>query len=166
MDGYWPRWNGAAWEQVENHKGEKVWIDGVETEITAYGPLPEGASMTPPPPSLDEAKAAKLAEINQAKWAAIESGEVEYQGLRFATDTASQGLMGDATGMYQLAGILPPFWKAKDGVIDSPTIEQLTAIASAMYNFMEDQFVRERTLAATVNAAETVEDVEEVTWEI
>jgi hypothetical protein len=140
----------------------------VETEITEYGPLPEGASLTPPPPTLEEAKAAKLAEINNAKWAAIENGtvitDVEDEGLHFATDTASQSLMNCALSMHQLTGVLPPFWKAKDGIIQNPTIEQLTAISAAMYDFMETQFSRELALAAQVNAATTVEQVEAISW--
>ena len=66
--------------------------------------------------------------------------------------------------MYQLAGVLPPFWKAKDGILQSPTITQLTAIAKAMYTFMEAQFSQELTLAGQVNAAETVEQVNAISW--
>ena len=125
--------------------------------------MQDGWSDTPPPPTLEEAKEAKLKEINAAKWVEIRNGEVEYEGLRYATDTDSQWLMGDATKMYTLAGILPPFWKAKDGILQSPTIEQLTAIATAMYLFMENQFIKELTLAGQVAAAETVEEVQAVT---
>ena len=125
--------------------------------------MQDGWSDTPPPPTLEEAKEAKLKEINAAKWVEIRNGEVEYEGLRYATDTDSQGLMGDATKMYALAGILPPFWKAKDGLLQSPTIEQLTAIATAMYLFMENQFIKELTLAGQVAAAETVEELQAVT---
>jgi hypothetical protein len=166
MTGYIPRWNGMAWDQAENHRSEKVWIDGAETEITEYGPLPEGASATPPPPALEEEKEKKLREINAAKWAAIAGGEVEYEGLRYATDEGSQGLMSRALTVYQLTGALPPFWKAKDGILQSPAIEQLTAISTAMYDFMETQFSRELTLAAQVQAAGAVADVEAVTWGI
>ena len=159
-----PRWNGSMWEQVENHTKEKVWIDGVETEIKEYGPLPEGASLTPPLPTLEEAKAAKLAEITAAKWAEIETGVVAYEGLRYATDTDSQGLIGNAMTMYQLSGVLPPFWKAKDGILQSPTIGQLTAIAAAMYAYMEEQFMKELTLSGQVQAATTLAGVAAVTW--
>jgi hypothetical protein len=162
--GYIPKWNGSAWNQVENHRGEKGYVNGVETEITEYGPYPEGWSDTPPPPTLEEAKEKKLKEISDAKWAAIEGGEVEYAELHYATDEGSQGMMNRALSMHQLTGVLPPFWKAKDGIIQNPTIEQLTAISTAMYDFMEAQFSRELELATQVNAATTVEQVEVISW--
>jgi hypothetical protein len=159
-----PRWEGADWTQIENHRGETVWIDGVETEITEYGPYPDGASLTPPPPTLAETKAAKLKEINRAKWTAIEQGEVEYGGLRHSTGTQAQNSIMRATTEYQLSGALPPLWKGKDGVLESPTIDQLTAISTAMYNYMEARFEREVVLAAQINAAGTVEEVEAIVW--
>jgi hypothetical protein len=66
--------------------------------------------------------------------------------------------------MYQLTGTLPPLWKAKDGILQNPTPEQMTAIAAAMYAFMEARFEKELTLAGQVQAAETVENVGAVTW--
>jgi hypothetical protein len=159
-----PRWNGEAWEQVENHVGEKGWVNGVETEITEYGPYPEGWSDTPPPPTLEEAKEKKLKEINDAKWAAIRTGEVEYEGLHYGTDKDSQNALSRAVVAYQSTGALPPVWKAKDGALQNPTIEQLTAILALVIGFAEVQFSRESTLMERVNAAETVEDAEAVTW--
>ncbi len=42
VDGFIPHWDGGKWEQVENHKGRKGYVNGVYTEIKEYGPLPEG----------------------------------------------------------------------------------------------------------------------------
>ena len=64
--GFIPCWNGKKWEQVEDHKGESGYVNGQPHTINEYGPLPEGWSDTPPLPSLDEAKAAKQAEISSA----------------------------------------------------------------------------------------------------
>lgn len=47
------RVNGA-WANVENHIGEKGFVNGVPTEIKEYGPLPDGWSATPPPPTIEE----------------------------------------------------------------------------------------------------------------
>lgn len=66
VEGKVPRWTGKRWEQIEDHKGKSGYVNGVPTEIKEYGPLPEGWSDTPPPPTLDEAKAAKQAEISSA----------------------------------------------------------------------------------------------------
>ncbi len=48
-EGFLPRWNGEAWEQIENHKGKTGYINGEPYEIKEYGPLPEGWSTEPPP---------------------------------------------------------------------------------------------------------------------
>lgn len=63
QDGHIPRWTGTAWESVENHKGKEGYVDGKPSKIKDYGPLPAGWSDTPPPPTLEEAKTAKRAEI-------------------------------------------------------------------------------------------------------
>lgn len=47
------RVNGA-WVDVENHVGEKGYVNGVPTEIKEYGPLPEGWSLTPPAPTEEQ----------------------------------------------------------------------------------------------------------------
>nr|WP_296983544.1 phage tail protein [uncultured Desulfovibrio sp.] len=64
--GFVPRWTGKKWEQIEDHKGKSGYVNGQPHEVKEYGPLPEGWSDTPPPPALDEAKAAKQAEISSA----------------------------------------------------------------------------------------------------
>ena len=47
------RVNGA-WANVENHIGEKGFVNGVPTEIKEYGPLPEGWGLTPPAPTEEQ----------------------------------------------------------------------------------------------------------------
>jgi hypothetical protein len=73
-NGYIPHWMGTAWEQVENHKGREGYMDGKPFTIKTYGPLPDGWSDTPPPPTLEEARAAKLAAIDAETSAAILAG--------------------------------------------------------------------------------------------
>lgn len=85
-DGYAARWTGDEWELVEDHRqkldekghkygGTAYWLpaegdtwQSPERYIEELGPLPEGAvTIRPekPAPTLEEAKAAKLAEINR-----------------------------------------------------------------------------------------------------
>lgn len=48
-------WSGDAWEVVEDHRGEVVYLDGAATRIADLGPLPEGASpeaSSPPEPTV------------------------------------------------------------------------------------------------------------------
>lgn len=60
QDGYIPKWNGAEWEQVENHVGTKGYVNGEEFTVTEYGALPDGWSDTEPEPTLEEARETKL----------------------------------------------------------------------------------------------------------
>lgn len=54
LDGFWPRWDGCAWEQVENHVGESGWYNEQPHTIAKYGSYPVGWSDTPPPPTTEE----------------------------------------------------------------------------------------------------------------
>lgn len=63
IEGFIPRWNGSAWEQVENHKGKEGYLDGQPYTIKNYGPLPEGWSDTPPPPTPEELAERRKGEI-------------------------------------------------------------------------------------------------------
>lgn len=62
-DGFWPRWNGSAWEQVENHVGESGWCNEQPHTIAKYGPYPVGWSDTPPPPTQAEIVAEHFATL-------------------------------------------------------------------------------------------------------
>lgn len=62
-EGFWPCWNGEAWEQVEDHRGLAGWIDGMETAISDFGPLPEGWSAESPEPTAEEKRQAEEARI-------------------------------------------------------------------------------------------------------
>lgn len=71
QDGHIPRWTSEKWEQVEDHKGAEGYVNGQPFTVKDYGPLPKGWSATPPPPSLEEARAAKRREIRIAYDAAL-----------------------------------------------------------------------------------------------
>jgi hypothetical protein len=164
--GYIPRWNGSAWELVENHLGEHVWIDGAETEITEYGPLPEGASVTPPPPTLEEAKEKKLAEISAAYNEFDANGTVETSAgypiqvgqahvtkldgaIRFAEMTDAETIyITDADNVTHYNVSLPDAKKI--------LMEQMGAALAA--------HAKKQTLRAQVEAAGTVEQVEAISW--
>lgn len=77
-DAHIPRWNGESWEPVENHKGREGYLHGAAYTIRDYGPLPEGWSDSPPPPTLGEAITAKLAEVMRGYSAAFAPLEAVY----------------------------------------------------------------------------------------
>lgn len=66
-----PCWTGKKWEQIEDHKGKRGYVNGQPHEIKDYGPLPAGWSDTPPPPPLAEVQSAKRAEINRGYESAL-----------------------------------------------------------------------------------------------
>lgn len=70
-DGCVARRVNGAWVNVENHIGEKGYVNGVPMEIKEYGPLPDGWSVTPPPPTLDQLFAA-LRTTRDARLAATD----------------------------------------------------------------------------------------------
>lgn len=46
--GFWPVWNGAGWEYLEDHRGQIGFVDGKQAIISELGPLPESWSAEPP----------------------------------------------------------------------------------------------------------------------
>ena len=52
--GFIPCWDGKKWGQVEDHKGQEGYVNGEPYTIKEYGPLPEGWSDTPLPPTEEE----------------------------------------------------------------------------------------------------------------
>jgi hypothetical protein len=75
QDGHIPHWTGSAWEQVKDHKGKEGWLDGKPHTIKEYGPLPDGWSDTPPPPTPEELAERRRAEI-LARLAEIDAASV------------------------------------------------------------------------------------------
>ena len=63
-DGQWPGEMDGAWTYFESHRGKKGWLNGVPHTITEHGPLPEGWSDEPPPPTDDEIAASRIMEIH------------------------------------------------------------------------------------------------------
>lgn len=70
--GFVPCWDGKKWGQVEDHKGESGYVNGQPHTINEYGPLPDGWSETPPPPTTEELFARLRSErdtrINSVLW--------------------------------------------------------------------------------------------------
>lgn len=111
QDGYVPRWTGATWEQVENHKGEEGYRDGKPCTIKEYGPLPAGWSDTPAPPTLEEVKADAVKKVDNATSAAILAG-FDYETdlgtgvietLHFSYDSFDQQNFADSANVVTLA---------------------------------------------------------------
>lgn len=62
-EGHAPVWNGGAWEYVEDHRGEKGWVNRVPVEIKELGPLPDGFTVVEPEPTQEEQAEQRRQEI-------------------------------------------------------------------------------------------------------
>ncbi len=114
------------------------------------------------PMTLADCQAAKKAEVAHARWAA-ETGGVALNGMTIRTDRESQSLItGAALKALQDAEYVCS-WKTDAGFVEL-TAAQILAIADAVREHVQAQFDHERALLALIDAAETVEDLEAVTW--
>lgn len=64
-------WNGSTWVETEDYRKKEYWLPGDTygtpgREVKEIGPLPEGATLTPPEQTLEEAKADKHREAGAA----------------------------------------------------------------------------------------------------
>lgn len=135
-----------------------LWNDG--------DPIPDPTPPPPPPPpyapTVAELKELKLAEIAAARFEA-ETGGIEIQGTRIATDRESQALI---TGAALQAYIDPSYvcqWKTAGGFVTLDAAA-LLGIAQAVRQHVQNCFDREAELAAQVEAATTAEEVEAIAW--
>lgn len=85
------RWSGGAWAIVADHRGEAWYLDGQPTVITTVGdPVAAGYSSTPPLPTLEDLRAAKIAAILVATGEDLAHGAPVAGGLHVALDDGSR----------------------------------------------------------------------------
>ncbi len=118
-------------------------------------------------PTLEEVKAAKLAEIAAARYEQ-EIGGVEIpmgnSAVTIRTDRESQGMITGAALKAMQDNDYVCHWKTPEGFV-SVTAEQIMAVADAVRNHVQTCFDREAGLVGLVGEATTVSAVEEITWE-
>ena len=114
------------------------------------------------PMTLDEAKAAKKAEIAAARYAAEIAG-VTVGGVVVRTDRESQALITGAALKATQDAAYSCTWKAESGFVtlDAATV---LAVADAVRSHVQTCFDAEAAKCALIDAAQTVEDVEAVEW--
>lgn len=84
--GYSRVWIDGSWQQVEDHRGETGYLNGVATTITALGPLPNSWSVTAPAPSAEEAMAAKISALDAVLQAALDAARTDLLTATLADD--------------------------------------------------------------------------------
>ena len=114
------------------------------------------------PMTLDEAKAAKIAEIAAARFDA-ETGGIVVGGAEIRTDRESQALITGAALKAMQDDTYSCRWKTEAGFVEL-TAPQILAIADAVREHVQGCFDREAELLALVEAATTPEEVESIRW--
>jgi len=112
QDGFIPRWSGKKWNQVQDHRGKNGYVDGKPFTVKDYGPLPDGWSDDPPPPTPEElvaafegAVSACLGEFVQKRgWDSLDRVLAQTGDFKADAEIAQQAY--DAT--WQAAFILIP----------------------------------------------------------
>lgn len=159
------QFTGDVWRVVDDLRGTKYWAaDRQEHEITERGvSLPPGATLVRPPPTLDELKAAKLAEL-KAAWDATQNIGIQTRGHTFLTGGKARERL-DRLLAAQANGItIPDTIRADDGTPVDFTAVTIKALYDAVIKaerLAEDNYWTKR---AQVVAATTPEQVAAVVW--
>ena len=109
-------------------------------------------------PTLDEMKAAKLAELKAYRRTKEEAG-INLNGVEIATDRESQAMIGNAVAGLRLKPEGSTVnWKAENGtfVLDLATLE---AIAGAVFDHVQACFNDEIAHVEAINALTTAQAV-------
>lgn len=114
-------------------------------------------------PTLDELKGMKRAEMAAARYAAEISG-ITLSGATIRTDRESQALITGAALAASHDENYSVTWKAKNGFV-TLTAAQIIAVAQAVRAHVEACFDREAELQTAIEAAESAEALDEITWE-
>ena len=111
---------------------------------------------------LEDVKAAKKSEIAAARYAAEIAG-VTVGGVVVRTDRESQALITGAALKATQDAAYTCRWKTESGFVtlDSATI---IAVADAVRTHVQGCFDTEYAKCIQIDAAQTVEDVESVSW--
>lgn len=119
-------------------------------------------------PTLGELKEAKRAEINQARDEA-EQGGFEYMGKVFDSDIVSCiRIQGAAQSMQAaiMAEEVPTItWTTKDNSTVELTAQELLGLSVSLAEWSNTCHQKATALKAQIDAAETAEELENITWE-
>lgn len=169
--------DAGTWEQVEDHRGETGYLsDGSPVEITQVGPIedPVVTLLTPPGPhhrwangswqvDLEEMRAAKVAEINAARDAAI-AGGFEFNGVRYDSDAKSVQRISGAVTLGMLNPAFETDWITFDNSVVRLNAAQLAGLGAAAGQHEATQIFRARQLKDQALAATTREQLAAITW--
>lgn len=146
-------------EPLEEKEGYKVKFNG---EKWIYEEIPQT-----PEPTIEDLKAKKREEINQARDAA-EQGGFEYMGKIFDSDQVSCQRISTAA---QAMSLMPASdenkitWTCQDNSTIELTAAELSGLVVALAAWSNTCHQRATKLKAQIEAAKTAEELEKITWD-
>jgi hypothetical protein len=109
-------------------------------------------------PTLEELRAAKLADLAGIRWEK-ETGGTLFNGMPVATDAVSQTKYIGAVVGAQIDPNAVINWKMADGMFVTFDAQAITAVAMAVRAHVQACFDREAELKAQIEAAATADEV-------
>ncbi|MGM9562123.1 MAG: DUF4376 domain-containing protein [Phascolarctobacterium sp.] len=169
QEGYAAVWNSENWDMVEDHRKQKYWLSedkygAPAHEMKELGPLPEGATLTAPEKTLDEAKADK---VQQLKWSrdAAEVEPIDYDGNKYDYDDKARDRINAAIialdTMGEGASII---WTLADNTNVTVTADDLRGVIAAVAIRSNTLHIKYRNLKEQVLVCTDKDAVEQIAW--
>lgn len=147
-----------------DYKFDKNALEAQDEIIQGYDGRYYFASQCPQQP-LEELKLIKRAEINQARDAA-EQGGFEYLGKTFDSDQISAQRISMAAQAMALADDTAKItWTCQDNTTIDLNKTQLVGMVAALAEWSNTCHQKATALKAKIEAAQTAEELENITWE-
>lgn len=162
------KWQGGEWVAVEDYRKKEYWLPGDTygtpgREVKEIGPLPEGATLTPPEQTLDELKEAKIAEL-KAERDKREQGVITYNGKGFDYDLKSVAKLNEARDVLMVDGGSQA-WICADSSITTLTADDITEIKRLGKERSNDLHMQYAALKVYVEGLTDKATVEAVTFD-
>lgn len=167
-EGYTTVWNGKEWDAVEDNRKKEYWLPedkygAPAREMKELGPLPEGAMLTAPERTLEEVKAAKIADLKAER----DSKEVEpitYNGNSYDYDDRARERINAAIIALDVQGTDASIdWTTADNAEVKVTANDLRMVIAAVAQRSNALHVAYRAAKDKVEQAITVAEVEAIT---
>lgn len=131
-------------------------VDGEKPSQADFDALP-----WPPVPTLNEAKAAKLAELAALRWER-EVGGITFQGVHIKTDERTQATLHAARTWAKEDPNFTVNYKAGDGLFIPANAEMIIAIADLAKLHVQACFNREAALTAQIVGAGSIQALDAI----
>ena len=148
-----PRWNGAEWVQVENHKGEEGYVNGERHTIGHYGPYPDGWSASPPPKPFAESLREAREALSERRRAA-EYGGFLLNGQRWGSEEKDELRLISVISMMRETGLTEfPHWKINADTVVTLTPRLAVEASAALMRHYASCFALEAEKRTALEAA-------------